>query len=313
MEKYISTVEKKEKGGKLMLERIKGGLFGLAIGDALGAPVEFMTAEEIEEQYGQVESMIGGGWLHLEPGQVTDDTQMMLCIARGILRNPVHPLPAVGEEFVRWYSTNPPDIGKSCQESIKLFLEMGNWHQASMTAHQSLGQSGGNGSLMRTLPIALAYQNQFDMMLQLTSDISKMTHWEEITEQACQIYSCIVLAYLKGRDEKEELITQMLDLYETTSGLLEMRNIPPSGYVRDSLYHALMSFIRTDSFEDCLIRAVNLGGDADSIGAIAGGLAGVYYGYQAIPTDWIMELDPAVRDELTELSTKLAEFVNAEV
>jgi ADP-ribosylglycohydrolase len=85
-----------------------------------------------------------------------------------------------------------------------------------------------------------------------------------------------------------------------------MRNLPPSGYVRDTLHHALVSFIRTDSFADCLIRAVNLGGDADTIGAVAGGLAGVYYGFDAIPTEWVETLEPAIRAELEELSERLA-------
>lgn len=288
-----------------MLDKIAGGLFGLAVGDALGAPVEFMTAAEIFEKYGQIDSMIGGGWLNLHPGQVTDDTQMMLGIARGILQDYTNPVPAVGDEFVKWYQTNPPDIGNICRESIRLFLEEGDWHQASETAHKRLGKSGGNGSLMRTLPVAFAYHGDLEQMLRTTSEISRMTHWEEITDHACQIYNCIILAYLSGRREKEELIAQVLEIYPTTAGLLELLNVPPTGYVRDSLYHALMSFIRTDNFRDCLISAVNVGGDADSIGAIAGGLAGVYYGKAAIPGEWLNALDPAVSQELQSLSEKL--------
>lgn len=288
-----------------MLEKIAGGLFGLAVGDALGAPVEFMTATEIFEKYGQVDSMIGGGWLNLHPGQVTDDTQMMLGIARGILRNYTDPVPAIGEEFVKWYETNPPDIGNICRESIKFFLEQGDWYKASETAHHRLGKSGGNGSLMRTLPVAFAYRGDLERMFKVTSDISRMTHFEEITDHACQIYNCIILAYLSGRKEKEELIAQVLEIFPTTSGLLELLNVPPTGYVRDSLYHALTCFIRTDNFRDCLVRAVNTGGDADSIGAIAGGLAGVYYGKDAIPGEWLDALDPAIQEELNELSEKL--------
>lgn len=289
-----------------MLNKIKGGLMGIAVGDALGAPLEFMQQEEIEEQYGQVESMIGGGWLNLKPGQVTDDTMMTLCVARGILANPNNPVDEIGQEFVRWYEGNPPDIGNSCKVSIQLYLEQGDWHEASKAAHHSLKKSGGNGSLMRTLPIAFAYHYKLDKMLKVTSDVSKMTHWEEVTDHACQIYNCLILAYLGGRIEKEELIAQMLELYPSTSGLLDLRDIPPSGYVRDSLYHALQCFILTDNFRDCVIRAANLGGDADTIAAITGGLAGVYYGIDAIPTEWIEALDPQIREEIVRVSEELA-------
>ncbi len=285
-----------------MIDQITGGFYGLAIGDALGAPLEFMTAEEIEEQYGQVETMIGGGWLNLKPGQITDDTNMSLCIARGIVRNPADPIAEIGREFVKWYETDPPDIGNSCRESIRLYVEKGDWFSASKEADILLGKSGGNGSLMRTLPIALAYRSKLELMLKITSSVSKMTHWDELADHACQVYNILILAYLKGQRDKENLIQQVLALYPDLSDLLDLKNIPPSGYVRDSLYHALMSFILTENFADCLIRAVNLGGDADSIGAIAGGLAGVYYGLTNIPGEWLTSIEKGVQEEIEYLS-----------
>lgn len=291
-----------------MIEKIQGGLLGVAIGDALGAPVEFMTAEEIEEIYGQVETMIGGGWLDLAPGAVTDDTMMTLCVARGILANPEKPVETIGEEFVQWYKTNPPDIGNSCRTSIELFLELGDWKEAGKKAHHRLGKSGGNGSLMRTLPIAFAYRHNLEQMLKITTDVSTMTHWDDDAAHACHIYNCLILAYLGGRKEKDVLVEQMLELYPSTEGLLELRDIPPTGYVRDTLYHALTCFILTDNFRDCVIRAANLGGDTDSIAAIAGGLAGVYYGKDAIPAEWLDALNPEVREELERLGEELIQL-----
>ncbi|RAK20382.1 ADP-ribosylglycohydrolase [Anoxybacillus vitaminiphilus] len=91
-----------------MLDRIKGGLFGVAIGDALGATTEFMSAEEIRGTYGKVTDIIGGGWLDLLPGEVTDDTAMTIAVAKGIIRNKENPIAAIGEEFLKWYKTNPP-------------------------------------------------------------------------------------------------------------------------------------------------------------------------------------------------------------
>ena len=84
-----------------IFDRIKGALVGVAIGDALGGPIEFMSAREIKEKHGRVTEMIGGGWLSLKPGEITDDTQMTMCVARGIAENPRDPFPAIGKNFIR--------------------------------------------------------------------------------------------------------------------------------------------------------------------------------------------------------------------
>lgn len=291
-----------------MFKKIAGGFFGLAVGDALGAPLEFMSAEEIETKYGRVDSMLGGGWLNLIPGQVTDDTTMALCVSRGIVANYHEPIEVIGEEFVKWYRTNPSDIGNSCRNSIAMYLKIGDWFTASQMAHKQLGRSGGNGSLMRTLPIALAYRDNIEQMLELTESVSKMTHWENIAHDACKVYNRLAHAYLKGDTEKEALIKRCLRQFSSFHDLLDLKSVPPSGYVRDSLYHALQSFIKTDNFHDCLIRAINLGGDTDSIGAIAGGLAGVFYGIDSIPLEWKKGLDGERYDEILHLSQQISKI-----
>ena len=90
---------------------IAGALFGVAVGDALGGPVEFMDPESIARKYGRVSSMIGGGWLSLAPGEITDDTQMTLCVAEGIVENPTAPIEAIGRLFIQWANSGPKDIG----------------------------------------------------------------------------------------------------------------------------------------------------------------------------------------------------------
>lgn len=100
-------------------DRIRGALYGVAIGDAMGGPLEFLDANEIKMRYGQVREMIGGGWLNLKPGEVTDDTQMTLCVAEGILENPSDPVQTIGRRFIEWYDSKPKDIGNTCALAIR--------------------------------------------------------------------------------------------------------------------------------------------------------------------------------------------------
>jgi ADP-ribosyl-[dinitrogen reductase] hydrolase len=124
-------------------------LLGLAIGDALGATVEFMTAGEIQATYGKLRKMVGGGWLRLRPGQVTDDTQMSLCIARSIV-DVGHDPEDIARRFVEWYLSKPPDIGNTCRRGIVRFMTRG-------TVHGSPNEGdAGNGAVMRVAPVALA-------------------------------------------------------------------------------------------------------------------------------------------------------------
>lgn len=99
--------------------RIKGALYGVAVGDALGGPVEFMGPEQIAAKHGRLATMVGGGWLHLAPGEITDDTQMTLCVAEGIVEAPEAPIQAIGRRFIEWANSGPKDIGGACASSIR--------------------------------------------------------------------------------------------------------------------------------------------------------------------------------------------------
>ena len=100
-------------------DSIRGAMFGVAVGDALGAPLEFMSAKSIQQQHGTVRDMIGGGWLNVLPGEVTDDTQMTLAVAHGIVDSPRDPIEAIGRYFVKWYNSSPKDVGATCASSIR--------------------------------------------------------------------------------------------------------------------------------------------------------------------------------------------------
>lgn len=104
-------------------DKIKGAFFGVAIGDALGAPLEFMNKKEIQHKYGTVKNMIGGGWLNVDPGEITDDTQMTLAVAKGIIECPDAPEPYVGKYFIDWLKTNPKDVGRTCRVSINNVIQ----------------------------------------------------------------------------------------------------------------------------------------------------------------------------------------------
>lgn len=140
-------------------DHIAGALYGVAIGDALGAPLEFMSAKQIARKHGHVTEMIGGGWLDVRPGETTDDTAMTLAVAEGIMESPDDPIPAIGERFIRWAESGPKDIGGTCHRAIWKAATGGHkrpsafqWENAGKeTAVVNKGRSAGNGALMRAV------------------------------------------------------------------------------------------------------------------------------------------------------------------
>lgn len=297
--------------------RIYGTMFGVAIGDALGAPLEFMSAEGIRLRHGTVREMLGGGWLNVKPGEVTDDTQMTLAVAHGICDAPTDPVPAIGSNFIRWYRSGPKDVGATCSTAIRNAFSAArkkekptnaDWKRASLATHNALGgRSAGNGTLMRTAYVGLYYENEKDI-IQNARAISQMTHYDEETAVDCAVYSMAIRRMVDTSSQSIRLETLIHYTstyckgrynYERLSS--ESFNPNPSGYVVDSFAAALHCIFTTSSFEDALVKAINLGGDADTIGAITGGLAGALYGYDAIPERWRKQLDPRTRLDIEAL------------
>lgn len=305
---------------KIRFDKIRGVLYGVAVGDALGAPLEFMSAQEIRRQHGHVNHMIGGGWLGVAPGEVTDDTQMTLCVARGIVEQPGDPIAAIGEEFVNWSLSGPKDIGGTCASSINRAMRNGRrptavqWLQASKDTDAMLnGRSGGNGSLMRTAFVGCWYKNELDLTKWATG-ISQMTHWDREAAEICTIYSSIIARTINRKQVEMRFDTFKFDIAKTKYARALQRDfIPnPTGYVVDSFEAAIWSIMQHPySFEGAVETAVNLGGDADTIGAITGGLAGALYGYKHIPDRWKMSLAEHVKSELDTLSMSAEEHHTA--
>ena len=284
-----------------MLDRIKGGLFGVAIGDALGATTEFMSAEEVRRTYGKVTDIIGGGYFRLKPGEVTDDTAMTIAVAKGIIRNKENPIVEIGEEFLRWYKTDPPDVGNIIRTVFSLYD--GDWFDAAYRACEELGgRCAGNGSLMRCLPIALAYADR-EKMEEITALHSRMTHADDEATEACLIYNRIAFRLLRGEKLLEAIQSEVAHTrYEPL--LTAAPSCPPDGYVVNTMNWVFHWLLRCESFEDVVISAANMGEDSDTIAAIAGGLKGLEVGYRQLPSRFTEKIVCA--DELEVLAIQLA-------
>lgn len=297
-------------------KRYRSGLLGVAVGDALGATLEFMSREEIERRYGTLREIVGGGWLRLAPGEVTDDTEMTLAVAEGILEDPDDPIDSIGEGFIAWYEKRPKDIGRTCQLAIESALSFSigskpNWGAASTAVREHLGeQAAGNGALMRTLPVALAYYGDDHRVDSMSARVAEMTHPTRDAAWSCSLYSLLVCRLLDGIDKEEALRW----VYEWTRyqdapplfkppGTVDAPHGSVSGYTVDTLQAALWAFQTGVDAEDVIVRAANLGGDTDTVAAIAGGLAGVYY--VQIPERWVNAIEPSVRQHIEELADGL--------
>lgn len=291
-------------------DRVRGVLYGVAVGDALGAPLEFMNATQIKQQYGApVREMVGGGWLSLAPGETTDDTDMTLAVCEGIMERPSAPIEPIGRRFIQWVDTQPKDVGMTCMRSIQTAranLAAGMDAEAAWdatgkrTAEENGDRSGGNGALMRTIGVALAYEDAEERAAR-TTQIAEMTHYDDLSSYICRRYAAAVSHFVHG---EQNAGVRILDAMAAECGF--DGKPAPTGWVRDSMECAYLSFVEEAGFENVLVHAVNLGGDADTIGAIAGGLAGAYYGYNTIPQRWIDALPQDIKARLDAFAEWLA-------
>ncbi|MEC0204418.1 ADP-ribosylglycohydrolase family protein [Paenibacillus lautus] len=262
-----------------LYSRIKGGLYGVAVGDALGGTTEFMSEREIKEKYGYLTEIVGGGVWQLEPGEVTDDTMMTLCVAAGILENPEEPMEAIGRFFMEWYQSRPKDIGNIIRHVFQKYE--GDWFEAAFVAHMDMGQSGGNGSLMRCLPAALAYKDPADID-RVTIMQSRMTHYDPRCAEVCVMYNRMAQRLLQGENLRAAIMAEVKGS-EYEGNIEAQPDCPASGFVVNTFRWVLHILLHTSDFAGVVQKAANLGEDSDTIGAIAGGLAGIYYGFEGIP------------------------------
>lgn len=283
--------------------RILGGLFGVACGDALGGTLEFFTQDQGKKQYGYLKDIIGGGCWDLEAGEVTDDTMMTIAVLEGILDDSDNPINYIGERFMEWYLSDPKDVGNIIDVALSEYKSNNDWTRTAKFAHDYCsGMSAGNGSLMRCIPVALYYQD-INKMIEVTEKQSKLTHFDEKATRACVLYNRLVNKYING-DSKIPAIRDVMEEFPEYNLVFQIRkdDLNPSGYVVDTLICSLWCFINTVTFEEAVCEAVNLCGDADTIGAITGGLSGAYYGFDNIPERWKDKI--LVKNKLIEIAEK---------
>ncbi len=275
-----------------VVDRAIGSYLGLAIGDALGATVEFMTPKEIRQQFGIHADITGGGWLRLKAGHVTDDTTMSLALGQAILKHGEVEALSAARAFDAWMRAKPVDIGNTVRRNLVTFRTTGN-PEAPLSEHDA-----GNGAAMRTLPVALACYGQPEKTSIFASRAqAHVTHHNPLSDAACETLILMVQDLLDGRDpviveqqRARELVNQLpVFAYD------HKRQDNPSGFVVDTMKAVLQAFFATECLEDCLIDVVNRCGDADTTGAIAGMLAGACYGTAGIPRRWLRALDEPTR------------------
>lgn len=279
--------------------RARAAFIGMAIGDALGATLEFMTASEIQAKYGVFREITGGGWLRLKPGQVTDDTEMALCIARAIIGNQCWSPEAVARNFAAWLKSRPVDCGDTCRKGIRAFMLNGTLEVPPNE------WDAGNGAAMRMLPVVFYSLPDRELLKKYALEQAHLTHNNPVSDAACICLGAMLQAALCGagkprlRREADGLVARFPTFaFDPYRGLA-------TGYVVDTFQTVFHWFFRGKNFEECLTGTVNQGGDADTTGAICGMLAGAYYGMEAIPGRWLRKMDKNVIEEIMQASDQL--------
>ena len=271
--------------------RATGAYIGLAVGDALGATVEFMTPREIRAQYGIHDSIRGGGWLNLRAGQVTDDTTLALALGRAILRARRVDALECARAFDAWMRRKPVDIGNTVRRGIVHFRTTG------QTESPPREEDAGNGACMRCLPVAIATLGFGPADVRAASIAqAHVTHNNALSDTAVELVVCMVQRALAGAGLREllrECVQPCVAAYPAFR-FRTRREVNPSAYIVDTIRAVLQALFDTDAFESCLIDVVNRGGDADTTGAIAGMVAGAVYGRAAVPARWVDAVDPEI-------------------
>ena len=281
-----------------VIRRAEGSLLGLAVGDALGAPLEFVEHPALPV----LTEMTGGGAYDLDPGQWTDDTSLAICIAESLTEVGFN-LTDQMQRFCRYwhegYNSSRPgecfDIGGTTRRALARFEQTGSVFAGVTDFHTSA-----NGSLMRLAPIPIAFWRSPTLAVLCAEQSSRVTHVAPLAVDACRYYAALIVGALNGAT-KAQLLDEGVPagiapppltpaIGDLAQGLFKrprLGRVEASGFVVHTLDAALWAFWSTTTFEDGAIRAVNLGQDADTTGAVYGQLAGAYYGVDAIPARWL--------------------------
>ncbi len=307
------------------LKTVRSMLYGLAVADALGVPVEFTSRARLRRN--PVEGMMSGGVWDQPAGTWSDDTSMALATMESIGRLKKIDLEDIMNNFAEWFEhdeftagNHTFDVGNTTATAIERFLDGTPIGDCGLTS----GNSNGNGSLMRIVPMAMWLHPIDDSKMGFIHDVSALTHAHPISLIACGTYCSIAAQLLEGKpiaravadglSRAEKYYSQKFPdkmktyarLFDPQFGALDEDAIKSSGYVVDSLEAAIWCLLNTTDYRSLALKAVNLGGDTDTVAAIAGGLGGIVYGIDDIPDEWL-----DVLKNKTLLEKISAEFFNA--
>ena len=298
-------------------------LLGISTGDAVGVPVEFKSREIIKNK--PVTDMTGFGTYNLPPGTFSDDSSLTFCLAEGLISG--YSLNTIAENFIKWRydnywtATNVVfDVGITTQNAIEKLI---NGCDPAIAGDFD-EESNGNGALMRILPLLLYIRNKpIEERYQLTRQVSSITHGHVRSSIACFYYLEFARQLLQATDKfgiYEQLQTSIPSFLDSTSinpdeknifkrllidriDLIPIEQISSSGYVVSTLEASIWCLLTTESYNDAVLKAVNLGSDTDTTAAVTGGLAGLLYGYDTIPAKWVQQL--ARKDDIMDLASRL--------
>jgi ADP-ribosylglycohydrolase len=303
-------------------DRYRGALLGLATGDAVGTTVEFRSPGS----FALIDDMIGGGPFRLAPGQWTDDTSLALCLAESLVeREGFDPIDQL-ERYLRWYDTGYLsstgyrfDVGDTTKAALEHFRS---------TRDANSGPTGprtaSNGSIMRLAPVALFYACHPGEAIERCAESSRTTHGATASVDGCRYLGALRVGALQGTGKaklladhfgppsywrRHPLVPEIDEIAAASFKQGDPPTIESTGYVVKCLEAALWGFHHGESFREGVLLAVNLGGDADTTGAVFGQLAGAYYGAQAIPKAWRAKL--AHRELIESLADRLFELSHA--
>lgn len=288
------------------INRFHGCLLGLAVGDAVGTTVEFMP----RGSFPSITDLVGGGSFHLKAGQWTDDTSMALCLAASLIEKKGFDPADQMDRYCDWYKNGYMSSTGVCFDignTVRFALDRYNHTKNPFSGSDSLN-SAGNGSLMRLAPVPIFYYPDLEKIILYAGESSRTTHGAQECIEACQLFAQMIYLALSGKDKDQILFDTKVEI---TASKIEaiangsysskpMDQVRGTGYVVESLEAALWCFYKTNSFEEAILQAANLGEDADTTAAICGQIVGAFYGELGIPETWLNKLH--MRREITELA-----------
>jgi len=298
-----------------------GIIAGAAVGDALGAPLEFLPPRTPDNF---VTEMVGGGMLKWKPGEITDDTTMALAITDMYLEKKGYNQSTILEKWGAWKSLNPKDmgnwtykvLGKWGQYRDRSKVLRGDENPAVMLWKQTGSSSAGNGAVMRCMPTAIVRRNDATKLINESIWLAEDTHPDPRCILSCvAVNSLLSLGFVDNisKDEALERTKNAINHVEVLDALQtapfhKWENWQNKGYTVDTVKCAVAAWYQHDNFEEGLVKVVNRGNDADTVGAVAGALLGAYHGFKSIPQRWWDALGPQMKERLVTNARGLLEI-----